>query len=326
MPDTVQTIASPPFAPAYVELMESGTLAQRARAAWRHMENCDLCARYCHVNRLQTVAGAVCRSGARALVHSFGPHHGEENPLRGRRGSGTIFFSWCNLRCVFCQNWDISQRGLGREIEPEQLAGMMLSLQAQGCHNINLVSPSHVVAQIIRAVAIAARQGLRLPLVYNTGGYDSPEALALLDGIVDIYMPDMKYGDSKLARRYSKVRDYVEVNRAVVREMYRQVGDLRLDAQGVAQRGLLVRHLVLPGDIAGTEQVLAFLAREISPHTYLNLMDQYYPCYRAADYPPLQRRVSAAEYRHAVALATRFGLYRLDPRQRRPDLWESADN
>ncbi len=314
MPDIGDTYARPPFAPAYLQLLASGELEQRMSTAWRHMEDCDLCARYCHVNRHEGIAGAVCRTGTRARVPGFGPHHGEEDPLRGRYGSGTLFFSWCNLRCVFCQNWDISQKGLGREVEPEELAAMMLSLQAQGCHNINLVSPSHVVAQIISAVHIAARRGLRLPLVYNTGGYDSPEALALLDGIIDIYMPDMKYGDSRLARRYSKVRDYVEVNRAAVKEMHRQVGDLALDKRGVAQRGLLVRHLVLPGDIAGTEQVLAFLASEISADTYLNLMDQYHPCYRAADNPPLDRSVTAEEFHDALDLASRYRLRRLDRR------------
>jgi putative pyruvate formate lyase activating enzyme len=250
------------------------------------------------------------------VVYSSGPHHGEEDPLRGTRGSGTIFFSWCNLRCVYCQNWDISQRGAGQEVGPEELAGMMLALQGLGCHNINLVSPSHVVAQIISAVEIAARNGLRLPLVYNTGGYDSPEALALLDGIIDIYMPDMKYGDSGIARRYSRVRNYVETNRAAVTEMHRQVGDLALDAQGIAQRGLLVRHLVLPGNLAGTGQVLAFIAREISPDTYLNLMDQYHPCYRAGENPPLDRALRREEFEAALALAARHGLHRLDPRQR----------
>lgn len=304
------------FLPAYVALLHSGELARRRELAYRHLENCDLCARYCRVNRRVTTEGAVCRTGERAVVHSYGAHHGEEDPLRGWNGSGTIFFSWCNLRCVFCQNWEISQKGLGREVEPGGLAGMMIALQSQGCHNINLVSPSHVVAQIIAAVEIAAQQGLRLPLVYNTGGYDSPEALRLLDGIIDIYMPDMKYGDSAVARRYSKVRDYVEVNRAAVREMHRQVGELALDKQGLAQRGLLVRHLVLPGGLAGTEQVLAFLAQEISPHTYLNLMDQYRPCYRADEYPPLARTITAEEYQEARALAKRHGLNRLDPVRR----------
>ena len=300
------------FTPAYRTLLPSGELAQRVKRAYQHLEDCDLCARYCHMNRRQTIKGAVCRTGERAIVNSFGPHHGEENPLRGWRGSGTIFFSWCSLRCVFCQNWEISQKGMGKEVEPAQLAEMMLQLQDQGCHNINLVTPSHVVAQIIAAVEIAARQGLNLPLVYNSGGYDSPEALALLDGIIDIYMPDMKYGDSKLARQYSKVRNYVEVNFAAVKEMHRQVGDLQLDANGIALRGLLVRHLVLPANIAGTDKVLAFLAQKISTHTYLNLMDQYYPCYRADDYPLLARPITQAEYDQALQLAQHYGLQRLD--------------
>ena len=301
-----------PFAPAYLTLMKNGKLTERVSAAWRHMEDCDLCARYCHINRRQTTRGAVCRTGEHARVYSYGPHHGEEDPLRGSRGSGTIFFSWCNLRCVFCQNRDISQRGSGQEAGPDELAGMMLDLQRQGCHNINLVSPSHVVAQLISAVEIAARHGLYLPLVYNTGGYDSPEALTLLDGIVDIYMPDMKYGDSAIARRYSRVRDYVEINRAAVREMHRQVGDLELDEQGIARRGLLVRHLVLPGNLAGTEQVLAFIAGEISPDTYLNLMDQYHPCYRAGEFPPLDRPLRPGEFQAALSAAARHGLHRLD--------------
>jgi len=297
-----------------LRLTETGELARRAREAYRHLEACDLCARYCRVNRIGSIEGAVCRTGERAVVASYGPHHGEEDPLRGWAGSGTIFFNWCNLRCAFCQNWDISQRGNGRETNPSELADVMLQLQSQGCHNINLVSPSHVVAQIIAAVEDAAARGLRLPLVYNTGGYDSPEALALLDGVIDIYMPDMKYGDSRLARKYSKVRSYVEVNRAAVKEMHRQVGDLVLDANGIAQRGLLVRILVMPHDIAGTEQSLEFLATEISKRTYLNLMDQYRPCFRAGEYPELNRPITAEEYREALVAAERHGLERLDHR------------
>lgn len=300
------------FEPAYLRLLRSGELEQRVKQAWLHLEDCDLCARYCHVNRLEGTRGAVCRTGERAVVHSYGPHHGEEDPLRGWGGSGTIFFSWCNLRCVFCQNWEISQKGIGREVEPEELAQMMLELQAQGCHNINLVSPSHVVAQILAAVRDAAQRGLRLPLVYNTGGYDSLEALRLLDGVIDIYMPDMKYGDSETAHQYSHVRNYVEVNQVAVREMHRQVGDLVQDERGIARRGLLVRHLVLPGGLANSERVLAFIADEISPDTYLNLMDQYFPCYRASDFPPLDRPITSEEYRHALALAERHGLRRLD--------------
>ena len=299
-------------AAAYLRLVAGSELAGRAEAAYRHLEDCDLCARYCRVNRRGGIEGAVCRTGERAVVASYGAHHGEEKPLRGWAGSGTIFFSWCNLRCVFCQNWEISQRGIGRELEPREIADMMLRLQAEGCHNINLVSPSHVVAQIIAAVSDAAGRGLRLPLVYNTGGYDSLEALALLDGIIDIYMPDMKYGDSTLARKYSKVRNYVEVNRAAVKEMHRQVGDLVLDAHGIAQRGVLVRHLVMPHGIAGTEEVLSFLANEISRNTYLNLMDQYRPCYRADEFPELDRPITQQEYREALATAARLGLNRLD--------------
>jgi putative pyruvate formate lyase activating enzyme len=298
--------------PAYLDLLSSGELEDRARRAVEALARCDLCARYCRVNRLETIDGTVCRTGRLAVVHGFGAHHGEEGPLRGRYGSGTIFFSGCNLRCVFCQNWEISQKGIGEELRADALAARMLRLQAGGCHNINFVTPSHVGAQILEAVLIAAREGLRLPLVYNTGGYDSPEALALLDGVIDIYMPDMKYGESGAARRYSRVREYWEVNRAAVREMHRQVGDLILDPAGVARRGLLVRHLVLPEDLSNTERVLAFIAGEISPHTYVNLMDQYRPCYRGSGTPPLDRPLTLREYGQALELARRYGLVRLD--------------
>ncbi len=305
------------FTPAYLAKLRSGELDERAREAYLRLEDCDLCARNCHVNRRKTIEGAVCRTGERAIVNSFGAHHGEEDPLRGWHGSGTIFFSWCNLRCVYCQNWEISHKGMGQEVTPEDIADMMLSLQAQGCHNINLVSPSHVVAQIIAAVSLAVARGLHLPLVYNTGGYDSLEALHLLDGIIDIYMPDMKYGDPDIARRYSRVRDYVSFNRAAVKEMHRQVGDLVIDEQGLARHGLLIRHLVMPANLAGSEEVLAFIAGEISTNTYLNLMDQYYPCYRADEYPLLARPLTADEYDQALAWAGRYGLQRLDSRHHR---------
>ncbi|MCM8596491.1 radical SAM protein [Accumulibacter sp.] len=307
----------PSALPAYRALLASGELTSRAEQAWQRLEDCDLCARHCRVNRRETLAGVACHSGERAVVASYGAHHGEEECLSGWAGSGTIFFSWCNLRCVYCQNWDISQRGSGREVDPAELARIMLSLQAQGCHNINLVSPSHVVAQIIAAVALAANDGLRLPLVYNTGGYDSLEALALLAGIIDIYMPDMQYGDPLLARRYSRVRDHVAVNRAAVKAMHRQVGDLVVDESGLARRGLLVRHLVLPNGISGTGEVLRFVADELSRNTYLNLMDQYRPCYRADDFPELSRPLSSDEYREALAMAEANGLRRLDRRSRR---------
>lgn len=311
--------------PAYRILLESGALHDRARRAGEAVGDCTLCPRHCHVDRHASVRGAACRIGAEAVVHGFGPHHGEEGCLSGRAGSGTIFFSGCNLRCVFCQNWEIAWTGAGEAVTASRLAQIMLKLQAIGCHNINLVSPSHVVAPILAALAIAAERGLRLPLVYNTGGYDSLDTLALLDGVVDIYMPDMKYGDAAAARTYSHVRDYVRHNQAAVREMHRQVGDLVVgdagtDTAGIARRGLLVRHLVLPNGLAGTEAVLAFLAAEISRDTAVTLMDQYRPCHRAGDFPPLARKLTAAEFDDARQLARRYGIWRLEPR-RTPRWW-----
>ena len=253
--------------PAYLSLLRSGELVQRAEEARRHLSICDVCAWRCPVNRLAGQLG-VCRTGALARVYSYGPHLGEEDPLRGWRGSGTIFFSRCNLRCQYCQNHEISQTDAGNLVDDRDLAAIMLELQSYGCHNINLVSPSHVVPQILAAVALAAQAGLRIPLVYNTGGYDSLEMLRLLDGVVDIYMPDMKYSDAANALRYSRAKDYPVINRLAVREMHRQVGDLVLDENGLAVRGLLVRHLVLPGGLAGTREIVHFLAEEISENTY----------------------------------------------------------
>jgi putative pyruvate formate lyase activating enzyme len=305
------------FEPAYLELARSGELRRRVAEAYARLEACDICARECGVNRRESAEGAGCHTGERAVVSSAGPHFGEEDPLVGTGGSGTIFFSWCNLQCQFCQNAEISQLGYGQEVEPEDLARMMLGLESQGCHNINFVSPSHVVPQILAGLLLAAEAGLRLPLVYNTGGYDSLKTLALLDGIVDIYMPDIKYADADIARRYSRVGNYPAVNQAAVKEMHRQVGDLSTDGHGVAQRGLLVRHLVLPEGLAGTAQVVRFLRDEISPNTYINVMDQYRPCYRANELPPLDRAVSKQEVAEALALA-RDAQLRLD--QRRPRL------
>lgn len=298
------------FELAYVKLLRTGELEQRVQDAYVHLDSCDLCAQECHVDR--RTARGVCRTGIRAAVSSYGPHHGEEAPLSGSRGSGTIFFTFCNMRCQFCQNYDISQLGEGHEAEPEEIAAAMLELQAMGCHNINLVSPSHVVAQILAAVAVAAQAGLHLPLVYNTGGYDSLAALRLLDGVVDIYMPDIKYADARLAIRLSKARNYTEANRAAVKEMHRQVGDLVMDERGIAQRGLLVRHLVMPGGLAGTPEVARFLAEEISCNTYVNVMAQYHPCYKAFEHPPLDRRITPKEYADAVAACRAAGLRRFD--------------
>jgi putative pyruvate formate lyase activating enzyme len=304
------------FKPAYLELWRSGELKRRVTEAYARLEACDICARECGVNRRHGAEGAGCHTGEQAVVSSSGAHFGEEDPLVGRGGSGTIFFTWCNLSCQFCQNADISQLGHGHEVQPEELAQMMLSLQSQGCHNINFVSPSHVVPQILAGLLIAAQAGLRLPLVYNTGGYDSLKTLALLDGVVDIYMPDMKYADPAVARRYSKIGNYPAVNQAAVKEMHRQVGDLAADSRGVAQRGLLVRHLVLPGGLAGTPEVVRFLRDQVSPDTYINVMQQYRPCYRAHELPPLDRPITNQEYAKAVQMAREAGL-RLDERRAR---------
>jgi putative pyruvate formate lyase activating enzyme len=305
--------------PAYFELLPTGELAERAKAAYEHLADCDLCGWECHIDRHERTGS--CRTGIEAVVASYGPHHGEEDPLRGWGGSGTIFFSWCNLRCQFCQNHDISQSGHGRAVTIEQLAAMMLELQQQGCHNINFVSPSHVVAQILAATLIAAQAGLRIPLVYNTGGYDSPAALALLDGVIDIYMPDIKYADATTAKKYSKIPDYPATNQAAVKEMHRQVGDLVLDEQGIAQRGLLVRHLVMPNELAGTAEIACFLAQEVSTNTYINVMDQYRPCYKAGHYPDLDRTPTRQELESARRAVHDAGLQRLDTRRSVPLAW-----
>jgi len=303
------------FEPAYLALLRSGELKRRVEAAYDRLRGCDFCGRECRVDRYEQLGS--CQTGVRALVSSYGPHHGEEDPLRGYRGSGTIFFAWCNLNCQFCQNYDISQLGHGEEVGPEDIASMMLALQSRGCHNVNLVSPTHVVAPILAALLVAAEAGLRLPLVWNTGGYDSLAALALLDGVVDIYMPDMKYADAEAGRKYSKVKDYPAVNQAAVKEMHRQVGDLSLDENGIALRGLLVRHLVLPEGLAGTAEIARFLAEEVSRDTYINLMDQYRPCYKAAGLGPLGRRITGMEYEQAIQEARKAGLHRFDEREDR---------
>ena len=300
----------PEFEAAYLEPLRTGGLRERVEEARRMLEECRLCGRQCRVNRLETTQGAVCRTGDRAVVSSFNAHFGEEDPLVGQHGSGTIFFTNCNLKCQFCQNYEISQLGEGRKVEPEDLAAMMLQLQGQGCHNVNFVSPTHVIPQILEAVLIAAEEGLQVPLVHNTGGYDSVEALRLLDGIVDIYMPDMKYADHEVGLKYSKVKEYPTVNQAGVKEMHRQVGDLVLDDRGVAQKGLLIRHLVLPDGLAGTAEIVRFLAEEISPQTYLNVMAQYRPTYKAHKYPGIDRCPRPEELQEAADLALEAGLTR----------------
>lgn len=296
---------------AYLSLYRSGELRDRVEAARSLLRNCRVCPRHCGVDRLNGELGK-CRTPGEVMVSSYGPHFGEESPLVGKNGSGTIFFTNCNLRCVFCQNYSISQLGEGDKVSKEELACMMLSLQDKGCHNINLVSPTHVVPQILEAFEMAVKSGLQLPLVYNSGGYDSIETLRLLDGIVDIYMPDMKYSDEKNAEKLSGVENYPSINRAAVKEMHRQVGDLQINEDGIAQRGLLVRHLVLPHGLAGTKEVVNFLANEVSPDTYVNIMAQYHPCHKASQFPSLSRRISAGEFQEAVTLARQAGLCRLD--------------
>ncbi len=296
---------------SYRVSLADGRLGRAVAEAYRRLSRCELCPRRCRVNRVRGERG-FCRTGLRAKVASAGPHFGEERPLVGYGGSGTIFFSECNLRCAFCQNWDISQEGVGRETGLPDLARTMLSLERTGCHNINFVTPSHVVPQILGAVTLAARRGLTVPLVYNTSGYDAVETLRLLDGVVDIYMPDLKWVSPEVGERLAGAPDYWDVAREAVKEMHRQVGDLVLDERGIAVRGLLVRHLVMPGDLAGTEEVMRFLAEEISPDTYVNVMAQYRPVGHALRMPPLDRRPSGKELARAVTAARRAGLHRLD--------------
>jgi len=293
----------------YVRLHHSGELAVRAQALKNRLRKCVICPHHCGVDRLAGERG-LCKTGYHPVVASYGPHFGEEEFLVGTKGSGTVFFSYCVMRCVFCQNYAISQLGEGKEVDIDTLAEIMLSLQGRGCHNINLVSPSHVVPQIVEAVTEAVKRGLKVPLVYNTGGYDDVETLKLLEGIVDIYMPDLKFADNEKARRYTGCRSYFDIAKKAIKEMHRQVGDLELDGQGIAVKGLIVRHLVMPNDVADSEKVLEFLAHEISPNTVVNVMAQYYPAFKAVAYPEISRRISRQEYLRVVEVARGLSLHR----------------
>jgi putative pyruvate formate lyase activating enzyme len=304
-------MAMPFFESAYLPTHRSGLLRRKAEQARERLSACTLCPRRCGVDRVAGETG-VCQTGRLAWVSSFNPHFGEEAPLVGEHGSGTVFFTHCNLLCLFCQNFDISHQGIGQEVADEQLADIMLSLQRQGCHNINFVTPSHVVPQVLTALDIAASRGLNAPLVYNSGGYDLPETLELLDGVIDIYMPDFKFWDHEIARKTCAAADYPEVARQALKEMHRQVGDLVVNDDGIACRGLLVRHLVLPGGMANTRQVMRFIAQKISPRTYVNVMSQYRPCGRAREVPGLEAPLAPAEYRRAVNEALEEGITRLD--------------
>jgi len=301
--------------PSYLTLHEKGVLKQRTHDALEILRSCELCPRVCRVNRYEAELG-FCRTGRLAVVSSYNAHFGEESPLVGAHGSGTIFFTHCNLLCLFCQNYEISHLGMGEEVNAEILARMMAQLQNLGCHNINFVTPTHVVPQILEALTLAIDLGLQVPLVYNTGGYDRVETLRLLEGVVDIYMPDLKFFDSALADRFCNAPDYPHAVRAALREMHRQVGDLTMDSREIAQRGLLVRHLVMPENIAHSANIMAFLANEISKDTYLNVMDQYRPCGEAHSHQDLSRRITREEYQQAVDAAQKAGLHRLDSRER----------
>ena len=298
------------FVPAYLKLSHD-EIWEKVSIAAAILKECTLCPRNCKVNRTEGNMG-FCQTKDKPFVASWGPHFGEERPLVGRHGSGTIFFSHCNLGCIFCQNWTISHLGEGSEISFERLAQIMLDLQNIGCHNINLVTPTHQMPMILHSIAIASEKGLNVPIVYNCGGYESVEAIKILDGVIDIYMPDFKYSSAEMALKYSKAKDYPEKAKTAIKEMYRQVGDLIIDERGIALRGLLIRHLVLPQDISGTEEVIRFIADEISRNTYINIMDQYYPCYKAFEHPPLDRRITTKEYTNAINLALKAGLKRID--------------
>ncbi len=289
-------------------LLAKNEFAERIEAAYKLLESCRVCPRECGVNRLEDNKSGFCKSGLNPVISSVSPHHGEEPPLSGTRGSGAIFFTNCNLRCVYCQNYPISQMGNGAERTIGELACQMLYLQEQGCHNLNLVTPTHFMPQMLKALGIAKERGFTLPIVYNTSGYESLEALRILDGIVDIYLPDMRYSDNAAAMKYSSAPHYREINRAAIKEMYRQVGNLALDEMGIARRGLIIRHLVLPGGLSGTEEIMKFLAEEISKDVYISLMAQYFPAYRAKEFKELSRRVTSAEYEEAYQIMEKYGL------------------
>jgi putative pyruvate formate lyase activating enzyme len=304
-----------PFEPAYIKTFEKGLLQKKIKIAHNLLRPCNLCPRKCRVDRLSGETG-VCKTAQQAWVSSYNPHFGEEAPLVGKHGSGTIFFTHCNLMCLFCQNFDISHAGCGQKVSNEELAEIMLALQQQKCHNINLVTPSHVVPQILAALEIAVQQGLCVPLVYNSGGYDLPSTLRLLEGVFDIYMPDFKFWDSQVAENACQAADYAEVACMALKEMHRQVGDLITDDAGIARQGLLIRHLVLPGGMAGTRKIMRFIASEISTRSYVNIMPQYRPCGRAAEISGLNAFLSPADYRTALQEAKEEGITRLDQPRR----------
>jgi putative pyruvate formate lyase activating enzyme len=308
------------FKPVVLDTLARGELRQKVQTALESLRSCSLCPRGCRVDRSKDETG-FCRTGKQAWLSSYSPHFGEESPLVGQGGSGTLFFTHCNLRCNFCQNYDISHGGDGTPVTDQQLAQCMLDLQQAGCHNINFVTPSHVVPQILAAVEIALGNGLRLPLVFNTSAYDRPETIRLLEGVIDIYMPDFKFWKPESAQATCEAPDYPEVARKALAEMHRQVGDLLIDEDGIAQRGVLLRHLVMPGGAEETRDIMRYVCRQISPSTYVNIMPQYRPCGRAGDVDITARNLAPEDYRDAVAAARQEGIHRLDQRRKSFFLW-----
>ncbi len=295
------------YTPSYIKLFQTGELDNRIKILKERLKGCIVCPHHCKVDRPNNERG-FCRAGANMVIDGYGPHYGEETVLVGKGGSGTIFFSYCTLRCAFCQNCEISHHGEGYEVTPSELAKIMLSMQSKRCHNINFVSPSHFVPQIVEAVSLAIKDGLTLPLVYNTGGYDETDTLKLLEGIIDIYMPDIKFGDNIKAKKYTMSAKYFDIVRLAVKEMHRQVGDLKTNEQGIACKGLLVRHLVMPENVADTDKILEFIRNEISKDTSINIMSQYYPAHKSYTFPELSRRINRNEYNAAVKYAQKMGL------------------
>ncbi|MFH1190617.1 MAG: radical SAM protein [Candidatus Omnitrophota bacterium] len=293
--------------PVYLKTAKSGKLKKVANALFDSLRACVICPRACSVNRLENKTG-FCKTGKLAKVYSFMAHHGEEPPISGNRGSGTIFFSHCNMGCVYCQNYEFSQLGQGREYTSTQLAEVMLNLQSLGCHNINLVTPTHVLPQILMSLDLALARGLNIPLVYNSSGFELTETIKLLDGIVDIYLADMRYADSAISQKLSKAIDYPRCNQAAIKQMHRQVGEAKFDSAGLMKRGLIIRHLVLPRNCSGTDKIMQFIAKEISPDTYISLMSQYLPYYQASDFPEINRRLKAREYAQAKKILKKYDL------------------
>ncbi len=308
-----KTLLNNSFEPSYLRLLTRNELKAKAEALWEIMESCELCPRRCGINRLKGKSGFCRAPGATLMVSGFSPHFGEERCLVGYGGSGTIFLTHCNLRCVFCQNWEISHLGRGSKTTIEELAEMMLTLQKLGCHNINVVTPTHYSPHIVKALEIAAKRGLRLPIVYNTSGWERVEILKILDGIVDIYLPDFKYWDSEKAAKYSSgASSYPELTKKAILEMHRQVGVAKPANDGILRRGLIIRHLVMPNDVAGSEQVMEWIAKNLPKDTYVNIMSQYTPLFKAFDYPEIGRRITRKEYEKVVLKAKKLGLTNLD--------------